>query len=197
MKLSEVTDFNCLSIEEYTKIVYGDYIPNIEGVDAIILLGGAKLWCLDRASVCSKIAKELKVKYILPTGGVICENNLTEAEYLRELLIKDGIDKDKIILENKATTTKENMTYTNEILKNLNDVKKVLIVTSHFHLRRSLELAKSYLDKKYKIEGYPGQVVEGNKENWYKSDYYTKRVHQEAIFLKSHIEKGYIPDIEF
>ncbi len=197
MKLSEVKNFESLSIEEYTKIVYGEYTPDIDNIDAIILLGGAKLWCLDRASICSKLAKERNVKYILPTGGVICENNLTEAEFLKELLIKEGVDQDKIILENKATSTKENMIYTNEILKNLKDVKKVLIVTSHFHLRRSLELAKSYLDKKYKIEGYPGQVVEGNKENWYKSDYYTKRVHQEAIFLKSHIEKGYISDIEF
>lgn len=197
MKLSEINDLNTLTIEDYTRIVYGDYVSNIKGADAIILLGGDKLWCIDRADACAKLDKIVNVKYIIPTGGVEAIPCFTEAMYLRKLLIERGVDENKIILENKATTTKENMVYANEILKMLPDVKKLVIVTSHFHLRRGMELAKSYFDDKYQIEGYPGLIQEGNKENWYKSPYYTERVKQEVYFLKSHIERGYIKEIEY
>lgn len=197
MKLSEIADLNALTIDDYTKIVYGDYVSNIKDADAIILLGGDKMWCLDRADACAKLDRIVNIKYIIPTGGVEAIPGFTEAMYLRKLLIERGVDKDKIILENKATTTKENMIYANEILKMLSGVKKLVIVTSHFHLRRGMELAKSYFDNKYQIEGYPGLIQEGNKENWYKSTYYTERVKQEVYFLKSHIERGYIKEIEY
>lgn len=196
MKLSNIDDLNCLTIEEYNKIIYPP-IDEINSGDAIILLGGIKEWCLDRAKACVTLDKIINAKYIITTGGVNVRDKVTEAEFLRQLLIDGGIEPSKIILENQATSTKENMLYTNEILATLPEIKEVIIVTSNFHLRRGLELAKNYLNSKYEIKGYPDQQLSGNKENWYKSEYYTSLVKQEVKYLKSHIKNGYIQEIEF
>lgn len=197
MKLSEINDLNILKIEDYTRIVYNDVTQDVKDGDAIILLGGERIWCLERANACIELNQSIHIKYIIPTGGVEIMTDLTEAMYLKKLLVKSGIDEKKIILENQATTTRENMIYANKILKTIPNIKKVIIVTSHFHLRRAVELARNYLDKAYHIVGYSGHAQEGNKENWYKSVYYIERVKQEVYYLKSHIEKGYIKEIEY
>ncbi|WP_419726178.1 YdcF family protein [Terrisporobacter petrolearius] len=73
---------------------------------------------------------------IIVSGGQGKDEVVTEARAMKNYLVKNGVDKDNIILENKATTTLENIMFSKEIMEDLNLENKALIVTSDYHLFR-------------------------------------------------------------
>ncbi|MDR1838764.1 MAG: YdcF family protein [Treponema sp.] len=74
------------------------------------------------------------------TGGQGPRENITEAEAMRRLLTENGIDEERILIEDKSRSTIENLKFANE-LYNLID-KNIVIVTSDYHMFRSLSIAK-------------------------------------------------------
>ena len=78
-------------------------------------------------------------------GRVIESSGIGEGEFLKEKAIEQGVDKEDIFVEREAMTTWENMQFSREIIiKNglLKEAMNVAIVTSSFHMRRSLVIAK-------------------------------------------------------
>lgn len=91
----------------------------------------------------NKQNSELK---IIVSGGQGKGEDISEAEAMKRYLIKNGI-KAEIIKEDKSRDTRENLTFSKEILenienKNINDID-VKIITSDFHAFRSNLIAKS------------------------------------------------------
>ena len=74
------------------------------------------------------------------TGGQGPGENITEAEAMRRLLAENGIGEERILIEDKSRSTIENLRFSNE-LYNLLD-KNIVIVTSDYHMFRSLSIAK-------------------------------------------------------
>ena len=74
------------------------------------------------------------------TGGQGPRENITEAEAMRRLLAENGIGEERILIEDKSKSTIENLKFANE-LYNLLD-KNIVIVTSDYHMFRSLSIAK-------------------------------------------------------
>lgn len=81
---------------------------------------------------------------VVVTGGQGLGETITEAEAMKSYLLKNGISEDRIIEENKATSTLENFKYTSELLKHQQNQEKIkiMIITSDFHMFRSKILAK-------------------------------------------------------
>ena len=65
---------------------------------------------------------------------------MTEAECMRRGLVQRGIDSARLILEDKSTSTKENLIFSSRLA----DVKnsRTGLVTQNFHIYRSLKLAR-------------------------------------------------------
>lgn len=59
-----------------------------------------------------------------------------EAEVMRALAIDQGVPPDRIVLELRATNTRENVTYTTAILRERN-WRTILLVSSPYHMRRA------------------------------------------------------------
>ncbi len=74
------------------------------------------------------------------TGGQGPNEPISEGRGMADYLISKGIAKERLLSEEKSTSTKENLIYADE-LYHLKD-KKVAIVTSNFHVYRSVALAK-------------------------------------------------------
>lgn len=82
---------------------------------------------------------------IIVSGGITGSNTITEAEAMYEYLKDRNVDTMRIIKEDKSTSTFENIKFSTEILKNNNDIdKKILIITSDFHLPRALLISKNF-----------------------------------------------------
>lgn len=84
--------------------------------------------------------------YIVVSGGKGSGEKISEAEAMKRYLEENGISKDKIIMEDKSTSTYENFKYSKEkIEKHSNkDINKVgvKVVTTDFHSFRSFLIAK-------------------------------------------------------
>ena len=127
-----------------------------EKADYVILLGGG----IDKNGVLPKTVMfrvKSAAEYLnanpsaicVVTGGTLNWLPYAEAPEIKNQLVNLGIDKDRILVEDQALDTIQNLRYSSKILaeyKNLsvNEIlnSEVIIVTSRFHLRRSERLAR-------------------------------------------------------
>ncbi|MDU5414489.1 MAG: YdcF family protein, partial [Clostridium perfringens] len=100
---------------------------------------------------------------IVVSGGQGPGESITEAYAMEKYLVENGVPKDKIVLENKATSTYENLNYSKKIIENLSGkpIKDldILVVTTDFHAMRSNLLAKR--------NGYNNIDLYTSKTQWY------------------------------
>ena len=70
---------------------------------------------------------------------------MSEAQAMYDWLCKSGIDPDRIIKEDKAVSTYENLKFSREIIGSLTDKSDptIAVVSSEYHLCRAKLIAKS------------------------------------------------------
>ena len=79
------------------------------------------------------------------SGGQGDDETVSEAESMRAYLVSKGIDENRLILEDKSTSTKENIEFSMQILKEKGLAKKKLsAVSNDFHIKRIKKLIDSY-----------------------------------------------------
>lgn len=71
------------------------------------------------------------------TGGQGSDETMTEAQCMYQYLIENGIDKERIFMENKAKNTKENILFSLEIIKDRGLSSNITIATDGYHQLRS------------------------------------------------------------
>jgi uncharacterized SAM-binding protein YcdF (DUF218 family) len=93
----------------------------------------------DRIWQAISLYKAKKIKKILISGdsGFVIRKGLHESDQTRELLIKWGIPKEDIIIENKSQNTHENAVNTTKLLKERYEKKRYLLITSALHMKRA------------------------------------------------------------
>lgn len=91
---------------------------------------------------------------IIVSGGQGPGEDITEAQAMKDYLVGSGVEEDKIRMEEKSTSTKENLTYSLKIIEEQQKKKtqtskneedggiKTVIVTNDFHVYRAKLLAK-------------------------------------------------------
>lgn len=70
------------------------------------------------------------------SGGQGADENISEAQAMAEALIQKGIAEERIILEDKSTTTRENLSFSKEKLEEYKLGNKAVIVTTDYHQYR-------------------------------------------------------------
>jgi uncharacterized SAM-binding protein YcdF (DUF218 family) len=81
-----------------------------------------------------------KIKKILISGGSgsLLYPDESESEDLYDFCMIAGVRKKDILLENQSRNTHENAIYSLKIIEEENIEGKVLLITSAFHMRRSI-----------------------------------------------------------
>ncbi|HEX9059451.1 MAG TPA: YdcF family protein [Clostridia bacterium] len=79
-------------------------------------------------------------KYIIVSGGQGKDETFSEAEVMKQWLLKKGIPENIILIEDKSTSTYENLRFSKSIMEN-NRLDSAVIVTSEYHMYRSLMLS--------------------------------------------------------
>jgi uncharacterized SAM-binding protein YcdF (DUF218 family) len=129
------------------------------GADYVIVLGCqvvgeyASLPLLSRGYTAIRYLRRNPETKVIVTGGQGPRENITEAEALRRLLLENEIDTERIFLEDQSKSTMENLIFSNE-LYNLLD-KNIVIVTSDYHIFRSINMAKKL--KYTNVSGLPAR----------------------------------------
>lgn len=91
------------------------------------------------------------------SGGRGEGENITEAQAMKEYLIRHGIDDKNILMEDRSTDTNENICFSKKIIQDTN--KTVIIISNSFHLYRALHIAKKQGFYKVKGIGAPSDRV--------------------------------------
>lgn len=110
-------------------------------------LNGDQLsWTLwERMNKGLELMKERPEMKVVVSGGQGPGESLTEAEAMGRFLIEHGIAPERIIKEERSTSTMENFRYSQELLKQesgYNPGEPVAVITNDFHMFRAKMLAK-------------------------------------------------------
>jgi len=79
---------------------------------------------------------------VIVSGGQGADELVTEAAAMAAYLATHGVRPDDILVEERATTTSENMRYSGEIIAGRAAGSRVAVVTSDFHVLRAALLAR-------------------------------------------------------
>lgn len=138
MKLSNI-DTKELNKELIKKIFFNIKKEKYNSADYIIIYGCHIKELLDeRLKYALEVIKNHNYKKIILTGGVGVNGDFNESKYMEEFLISNDIVIDKIIIENKSTTTEENNINILNIIdfNNIDKITNVVLVTHEFHILR-------------------------------------------------------------
>lgn len=188
-----------LSKQDIENIVFVNETSNIkEKCDIGIILGGVSMIPY-RADEGIRLYKEGLIKKILVAGGIgflnIDKFN-KEADKMYKYLIKNGIPKDDIIIEDNSKDTKQNLKYSLKLLSELYNLDniKLVIITSHFHLKRCINLLKELYDKDFYYFGVCDNKTDIN--SWKKTLYGKRLIYTEALLLHNPCKTNKILDID-
>lgn len=108
---------------------------------------------------------------VIVSGGQGPGEDITEAEAMKRFLLDKGIHKNRILTEDKSTSTFENLLYSKRILERedgFND-RKIMIITNDFHIFRAKLLASRLGFIPY---GAPAKSVDYLKPYYYFREYF-------------------------
>lgn len=113
-------------------------------------------------------ATKKKIVYI-PSGGKGNDEVISEAEAIKKYLIEKGISEKQIIIEDKSTSTIENMKFSKDKIDRVNKDAKISFATTNYHVFRSGVIANR--------EGIDCEGM-GSTTKWY---FYTNALIREFI----------------
>lgn len=128
-----------------------------KNLDYIIILGakvngtkpsGALERRIDRAY--EYLIQNPNTKAIL-SGGQGEGEDISEGQCMYNVLIEKGIRNDRLIIEDKSTSTQENIQFSLDLIRNNNDYTYG-IVTNNFHVYRAVAIARKM---GYEMQGIP------------------------------------------
>ncbi|MBO4505248.1 MAG: YdcF family protein [Lachnospiraceae bacterium] len=118
-----------------------------QGLDYIIVLGAQVR--SDGPSVVLSFRLESALDYLRANPDTKCvvsgaqgsNEPCTEASAMRDWLVSRGIEKDRILLEENAVNTRQNISYSKELIP---EGSTIGIVTNRFHMYRALYLCRKF-----------------------------------------------------
>lgn len=78
------------------------------------------------------------------SGGQGKDENMTEAQCLKNLLVGRGISQERLFLEEMSTSTRQNIAYSKKIIEQNGFSSDVAVATSEYHQLRAKLICKNY-----------------------------------------------------
>ena len=79
---------------------------------------------------------------LIPSGGKGSDEKISEAEAMKRYLLEKGIPEEDIILEDRSTTTYENLTNSKQLIEAREGRKKTALVSNNYHVYRALRYCR-------------------------------------------------------
>lgn len=92
-----------------------------------------------RMQKAAQVYRQRKAELLIATGGIAGQGVRPESKAMKELAISEGVPEENILLESNAQNTIENALFTRELLWE-GGWKRVVVVTSNFHVERAKEI---------------------------------------------------------
>ena len=129
-------------------ILYHSSSQELKETEYVIILGAAVKGQKVSPTLQKRLDKGLQYLQAYPeskvilSGGQGYEEEISEAEAMKRYLLAAGIPKERILTEDRSTSTMENFKYTRQLLAEAGkEVSELTVVTSDFHMFRAKLLA--------------------------------------------------------
>lgn len=198
--VSKITEDD-LTFETVDKLLFQGLEDTGESADCIIVLGSMKA-AKYRVPAAVDAYKTGRARKIMLCGGALrdfSDGKCSEAEHMYKAAIELGVPEEDIILENSSQNTVENILFSLVELQRtfwLNRVSKVLLVTTAYHMRRSLAIAQYLFPTHITIVPCPANDCNTRRNNWMNTPAGIERAKGEAMNIVRCVINGVIPDFE-
>lgn len=113
--------------------------------ELIVILGSSTLNSQPSPTLVERLRLGYELALVSPgamvvvSGGVDFRQTVSEAQVMKDYLIRLGLDESRIVIEDESTSTYENLLFTARKLQTLkvDQQARMIIVTSDFHTQRS------------------------------------------------------------
>lgn len=200
MLVSKITEED-LTVDVVDRLLFQGLEDTGECADCILVLGSIKA-AQYRVPVAVEAYKAGRASKIMLCGGKLREfptGRYSEAEHMRQAALELGVREEDIILENSSLHTVENLRFALEALQQtlgLDRLQRVLLVTTAYHMRRSLAIARNLFPEYIAVIPCPANDNNTRRDNWMNTSVGIKRAKDEAVKIISYVNHGLIPDFE-
>ena len=183
------------------KILYDGIQFNNKKADCAMVLGSSKA-AIYKIPLAADLYHRGNISKLLLCGGTLRRTdagNMTEAYIMKMKAIELGVPSENIICEEISQTTKENMICALLPLErefSLNNINKIILITTNYHMRRSLLMAKTYFPNWIEFIPCPAEDKSTRRENWWQSESGHDRAISEAWKIICYINEGTIQDFD-
>ena len=121
-------------------------MPRRKDVDFVIIHGAGLLdgqyvtpLLAGRADKAREVFDRLTTpdKYLIASGGQGADEKISEAQAIKNYLVEQGVAENRILLEDKSTTTYENLLYSKELMDKRTSTYRAIFVTNDYHVFRT------------------------------------------------------------
>ena len=190
-----------LTVEMVDRLLFQGLEDTGENADCIIVLGSIKA-VKYRVPVAVDACKAGRASKLMLCGGAFRDfpdGRCIEAEHMYKAVLELGVAKEDVILENSSQNTVENILFALIELQRafwLNKVNSVLLVTTAYHMRRSLAIARYLFPEHITIIPCPANDNNTRRDNWMNTPAGIERAKGEAMNIVRYVMNGVIPDFE-
>jgi len=190
-----------LTVETVDRLLFQGLEDTGEKADCVIVLGSVKA-AKYRVPVAVSAFNAGRAGKIMLCGGAVRdfpEERCSEAMHMRKAALELGVAEENIILENASQNTVENILFALvELQRNfwLNRVRSVLLVTTAYHMRRSLAIARYLFPAHIAVIPCPADDTNTRRDNWMHTPAGIQRAKTEAMNLVRCVCNGVVPDFE-
>jgi len=190
-----------LSLEVIDRLLFQGLEDTGENADCIIVLGSMKA-AQYRVPVAARAYMAGRANKLLLCGGKLRDfpdGRCSEAAHMRQAALESGVAEEDIILESLSQNTVENLRFALEQLQqifNPDEIHRVLLVTTAYHMRRSLAIARHLFPEHITISPCPANDNNTRRDNWMHTPAGMERAKGEAMKIVRYVTGGVIPDFE-
>jgi uncharacterized SAM-binding protein YcdF (DUF218 family) len=115
--------------------------------DCIIVLGCRVYGTVASPFLAARLDESLRLYnqgyagYFVVSGGQGPGEDITEAEAMKRYLVQRGVPADRVILEDRSTSTEENLAFSLERMRE-HGLRSAIVVSNRYHLLRASIMAK-------------------------------------------------------
>lgn len=196
MYLSEL-NVDELTDEQLTHVLFSNIEDDDEKGDCIFVVGSSKA-IQYRLPKAVELYQQGRARKILFSGGATWNGNkFPEAIHLKNKAIELGVSENDILIEDRSLNTFENVLASLVVLNRaffLYNIKRLLVVTNAFHMRRLHLTLKTYMPDWIQFTLCPAEDNNTRKDNWLLSDIGRQRILAECSKLINYVHRGALKD---
>lgn len=181
--------FDCI-----TDFIFVDDERSAPPCEVMLIPGGSHPQLMKKAT---ELYKNGMAKYIVVSGGKNPKipEYTNEAEFLKELALKEGIPEEAVICEPMAANTYENALFSyKEISDRDLNIQKVILVCKAYHSRRALFTYQKVFPLNTEFFVIPVTDKRGiEKDNWFSKEEYIKVVMGEVEKMGKYFSDDVLP----